>query len=221
MSLTSVLKGVNILLVLILIVGVVIGVYKFTRSSFFNVQKIEVVGSINSNKENVKKELMRLLGKNIFDVENIQIVKSDPWVSKCLVVKRYPSTLEVKIYEKKSLFKYSYQGKCFYYLSDFTKIKDDCKDVKVFIKSNIEKIDLQEFSKIYESIDKNYIYKLYPSYFEVMIKDKPVKGYYKKESFVKNFNYLINILDKFYKDFDYADIRLKNKIYISGVRSES
>ncbi|BAI80081.1 cell division protein FtsQ [Deferribacter desulfuricans SSM1] len=214
-------KLVKLIFFTILVVILVIGVNKFTNSSFFKVRKIEVIGAINSNTKVVKKELKRLLDKNIFDIEDVQFVESDPWVTKCLITKRYPSTIVVKIYEKKAIFKFSKNGKCYFYLSDGSNLRTNCDNNRVKVIGNVDNIYFDEFANIFSKVDKNYKYLLYPSYFVVEYNGKPVKGFYEDNVFVANFNYLQKILDKGYKDFDYADIRLRNRIYISGVKRES
>jgi len=72
-------------------------------SSFFNIQKIEIVDNYLVSDQEIKPHLKKLYGQNIFFVkyESLEeILNKIDLINKIEIKKKYPDTIKVKIYEE-------------------------------------------------------------------------------------------------------------------------
>ncbi|MGA1846321.1 cell division protein FtsQ/DivIB [Deferribacter abyssi] len=193
---------------------------KFISSDIFHVKKIEIVGTVNSNQKFLRNYFKKFLGKNIFQVKGDEVLTDDIWVEKYEIIKKFPSTLLVRIYEKKPLIKFSKKGKCYIKTADDSLIKSNCNKVNVFIMTNIDNDFFEEFTKIYKKLNKNVTYYLYSSYFVAKFNKTEIFGYYDSSIFLENYRYFEKIAKTLYEQINYADLRISERIYVSGVKRE-
>lgn len=136
---------------------------------FEKIKHIEIFGSKNLNKQQIKKEIKELKLENIFSLkqkEIINIINSNPLVESFYIFKKYPSTLLINIKETKLLAKINKDGKMFYIGSNGKFSEKKFLDLKlpfIFGKPNTEeflqfkkKIDQSKFS--YEEIINLYFF---------------------------------------------------------------
>ncbi|KAA0257863.1 FtsQ-type POTRA domain-containing protein [Deferribacter autotrophicus] len=192
----------------------------FINSSIFNIKNIEIVGTVNSNQKLLKNYFKKFLGKNIFKVKGDGVLTEDVWVEKYEIVKKFPSTLQVKIYEKRPVIKFSKRGKCYIKTADNSLIKSNCNNVNVFVMTNIDNDYFNEFIKIYRELNNNLKFYLYSSYFVAKQSEIEIIGYYDSSSFLGNYRYFEKIAETLYEKIDYADLRISERIYVSGVKRE-
>ena len=72
------------------------------KSYFFRIKNIEIINSKLTNKEEIKKKLSYIVGKNIFNLKKLEIkslIYPNDFLEKIEVKKKYPDTIIVKIYE--------------------------------------------------------------------------------------------------------------------------
>jgi cell division protein FtsQ len=91
--------GISILMLVVLV-----SIYLFVHSSFFNINKIYVTGLDNVSSSEVKALAGIKTGANIFEVDRAvcaQAIKRHPMIKTAVVVRHYPRTIQIKITERK------------------------------------------------------------------------------------------------------------------------
>jgi len=192
-------------------------------SSYFTVSSVNIKGILNSNIKDKEKIIADIAGKNIFDIKlDKNMVFEDQWIKKVELQKVYPNTVEILIYEKIPVFKMEYGGACYQFTYDGDKIRTDCKDIKVYSSSKINEQFLNNFAEIYKILAFDDIKKinLNRSFFEIISGDFRLVGCYERDTFKQNYNIFKNSLVKLYKNIEYADLRVADKIYINGLLYE-
>lgn len=87
----------------ILILVVLIALYLFLHSSFFNIEKIYTTGLKQLTEEEVLSYSGVTLGQNLFEVDNnltVRTIEVHPMVKRVELVKHLPRTLEIKVIER-------------------------------------------------------------------------------------------------------------------------
>ena len=197
---------------------------RYVKSTdYFNIKTIVCKGVVNSNQSSIDKVVKRYIGKNIFTVnDKTRVLIDDVWISKAIISKKLPDKLVVKIYEKKPLFIYKKNNRCYKYLSGGDTIRVSCKKNKADIIDMTKGKILDDFSNIY---NKELFYsdkiKLHRSYFEVIKKDFKILCSYEGDVFKRNFNIFQSAIKSRYKNINYVDLRVNGKIYVDGVLHEA
>jgi cell division protein FtsQ len=194
------------------------------NSDYFTVKDVVCKGVINGNKKKIDKELVKFIGKNIFDInEKRKILIDDIWIIKAVLSKKYPDTIVVKIYEKKPLFAYKKKNKCYQYVSSGDSIRISCrkhKDINIFVLTSNDV--LKNFSEIVSGKNfKGSKIRLHRSYFEILKDNFRLYCSYDKNVFDKNFEIFNKGIKQRYKKIKYVDLRVDGKIYVDGVSNEA
>jgi len=209
------------LLFLTAIIFVHKGVNNILHSTYFDVKTVNLVGVVNSNVGNLDKLCKSFIGKNIFGI-NEKLLKEreldDIWIEKIEIKKRYPSTIDFYVYEKKVLYYFNRNGKTYSYLSDGSIIRaDHTSNIYVYGKY------FEDSLKNFVGFSKNSIIKnankvvLTDSHIEIDLGDMVIKAGYDIATFNKGFRYFDYIKNR-YSKINYVDMRLQRKIYVNGVR---
>lgn len=94
--------------IIIYIVVVVAGGIVFaTKSDFFLIKKVTILGNTTMSGEDVKKRTENILGQNIFFIDKSNIIKEakkNPYVDNAEITKTYPKQVNIKITEKQGVF---------------------------------------------------------------------------------------------------------------------
>ena len=129
---------------------------KLSKLEFTKINKIKVIGLNKVENEKLQKDLQIFKINNIFVLDKshmIKLVNSNNLIEKYSIIKRYPSTLEVKINRTKFLA-YVKRNNIFFFLGSN----------RQFIQASSNKIDIpffffvfnnEEFFKLKEIIDKS------------------------------------------------------------------
>lgn len=98
----------NIKRILILIIILIVGGMIFaTKSNFFNIKKVAILGNPIMSGEDVKTRTENLLGQNIFFINKQNIIneaKKNPYVESVEIKKVYPKEVDIKISEKQGIY---------------------------------------------------------------------------------------------------------------------
>jgi Cell division septal protein len=93
-----------IILIIILIVG---GIIFATKSNFFNIKKVAILGNPIMSGEDVKARTENLIGQNIFLINKQNIIneaKKNPYVESVEIKKVFPKEVDIKISEKQGIY---------------------------------------------------------------------------------------------------------------------
>jgi Cell division septal protein len=93
-----------IILIIILIVG---GIIFATKSNFFNIKKVAILGNPIMSGEDVKGRTENLIGQNIFLINKQNIIneaKKNPYVESVEIKKVFPKEVDIKISEKQGIY---------------------------------------------------------------------------------------------------------------------
>ncbi|MCB4205268.1 hypothetical protein LF845_09895 [Deferribacterales bacterium Es71-Z0220] len=194
---------------------------EFLNSPYFEVKSVNLIGVLNADIKKMDSVSKKILGKNIFQVNESDYSHffNDEWVEKVEIIKSYPSKIKLVVYEKKPLFDFNKGGVVYSYLSDDSYLKAKKQESKIIVYGNYWKDNLKKFKSFY---DNNYLSKmekieLMDSYIKMTDGEIIIKAGYDGGSFVKSAERLNNILKR-YKKVNYVDLRIKNRIYVDGVR---
>ncbi len=131
------------MITIILIIG---GVIFATKSSFFTIKKVAILGNPIMSGEDVKKRTENLIGQNIFFIKKDIIIneaKKNPYVENIEISKMYPKQVNIKISEKQGIYYVDKDN--FKYILDNKSIllekADNIEDRKLV---NVIGIDLKE-----------------------------------------------------------------------------
>lgn len=151
------------LIIIFLILGIV---FFLTTSKIFDVTKIEIVGNLKIQSEEIEKDSGLELGKNIF-LQNLLMAKrnisKNPRIQKVEVKRSLPSTVLIKIKERREIYQIS-KPDGYYFLDNQgmvlrkESVKQNLIDLKgiegnLAVNSRIEEKNydiLKEINKIYD-----------------------------------------------------------------------
>lgn len=92
----------------ILFLAIIIGIIIFvTKSNFFIIRKVAILGNPIISGEDVKERTEYLIGKNIFLINTKEIIneaKKNSYVQDVVVTKNYPKQVNIKIIEKEGIY---------------------------------------------------------------------------------------------------------------------
>lgn len=93
-----------IIISVLLIIGIIIFI---SKSDFFIVKKVAILGNPIISGEDVKERTENLIGKNIFFINKRDIIKEakkNPYVEEVEISKNYPKQVNIKIVEKQGIY---------------------------------------------------------------------------------------------------------------------
>jgi len=150
-------KKIFIYFFLLLVVGSINNI-NVNKLKIKGVNDINIIGLEIKDKLILLKQIKNLNLNNIFSINKevlINEIESNSLVEKYLIIKKYPSSLEINIEKTKFLAKINKNGQIFYLGSNGKFIKNDFSNDKLpFIFGNP---DVIEFFDIKEIIDKSKI----------------------------------------------------------------
>ena len=210
-----------------LILFIFFSTYKFKNDynilKVFNIKKIEIENNQILDGSVIKKDLIFLYQKNIFSINEKEIkenIKKNNFIESFEIKKIYPSSIKIKIFEKKPIAILHYKKKKFFYTNTGDVIK--YLDIEKFENLPIVFSNRDNFNFFYKNLVKinfpiDQIKSLY--FFEanrwdlITINNKtiklPIKNYEKSlKSFLK-----INEKDNFTK-FRVFDYRINGQLIL-------
>jgi len=200
--------------------GIKKGADSFTESGYFKVKSVNVKGLIKADGKRVETMVKSMVGQSIFDVKPETIDYSgDSWVERMEIRKVFPDRLDVVVFEKRPVFKLQYTRGCFTATSTGLMIKDSCEGVRIKMDSQVKEDDFKEFIKMYENAtvlkDKNINLKQF--YFTMVENGVELRASYDQADFERMYATYQDIIKKRYKDIEYVDMRIPDKIFVKGV----
>ena len=150
-------KKILIYFFLLLVVGSINNI-NVNKLKIKGINDINIIGLDIKDKLILLKQIKNLNLNNIFSINKevlINEIESNSLVEKYLIIKKYPSSLEINIEKTKFLAKINKNGQIFYLGSNGKFIKNDFSNDKLpFVFGNP---DVIEFFNIKEIIDKSKI----------------------------------------------------------------
>ncbi|WP_303852518.1 cell division protein FtsQ/DivIB [Seleniivibrio woodruffii] len=201
-------------------VGIKKGADAFTESGYFKVKSVNVKGLIKADGNKVETMVKSMVGQSIFDVKPETIDYSgDSWVERMEIRKVFPDRLDVVVFEKRPVFKLQYTRGCFTATSTGLMIKDTCEGVRIKMEQQVKEEDFKEFIKMYEKAavlkDKNINLKQF--YFTMVENGIELRASYNQADFERMYATYQDIIRKRYKEIEYVDMRIPDKIFVKGV----
>ena len=151
-------KKILIYFFLLLVVGS-INNKTFNKIKFFQIKNINITGlsdidieSLLSNLNNITQKNILLINKN----EISRIIENNSLVQNYIILKKYPSTLNIRIEKTKFLAKINKNNKIFYIGANGKLILNNSKNELPFIFGNPEINEFLRFKKIVDSSKINY-----------------------------------------------------------------
>lgn len=196
------------------------GLKSFLVSDYFNIKNVKLTGVINSDVKKLDNFCKRMIGKNIFEINSETAEQiSDEWIKRVVIKKLYPADIEVYVYEKLSVFEFIKDGKQYHFLSDNSIISSKRKDALITVDGRYWQknlVDFQKFiqEKIMQSAEKIV---LKDTYISVSLNGVQIKVPYEYERYQFSSKYIDGIMKR-YKSLKAIDLRIKNRIYVSGVK---
>ena len=193
------------------------------KITFFNLQKIIIENNILLNEKYIRASLKPLYNKNLLFLKNKEIEKilmQNSFIESYKIKKKYPDTLEIKIYEKKPIAILIEDKKKFYIsekieLINFVKLRD--YQELPYVIGNKEKfknfyINLKKIEFPFEIINRYTFFE--SNRWDLETKNKkiiklPTQNYEKK---LKNF---LTLKDKTnFKKYSIFDYRIKDQLIL-------
>ena len=215
-------KKIFIYFFLLLVVGSINNI-NVNKLKIKGINDINIIGLDIKDKLILLKQIKNLNLNNIFSINKevlINEIESNSLVEKYLIIKKYPSSLEINIEKTKFLAKINKNGQIFYLGSNGKFIKNDFSNDKLpFIFGNP---DVIEFFDIKEIIDKS------------KITFKEIKNLYfypskrwdlelKNDTIIKlpknNISLALNLAIEFLDDNKFIDARINNQIILDDTRN--
>ena len=191
--------------------------------SNFNIKEIEIENNFFLKETDLKKQLIPVYGKNLLFLNNGNIKKillKNSFIESFYIQKKYPNTLNIKIYEKKPIAILIDKKKKFYLSDKIDLIKFE--NIKNFQNLPYVLGNKKEFKILYKNLKiakfptkliKNYT--LYESKrWDLQTIDKkviklPIKNYIES---LKNFMMIIN--NKNFTKYSIFDYRIKDQLIL-------
>ena len=212
-------KKILIYFFLLLIVGS-INNKTFNKIKFFQIKNINITGlsdidieSLLSNLNNITQKNILLINKN----EISRIIENNSLVQNYIILKKYPSTLNIRIEKTKFLAKINKNNKIFYIGANGKLITNNSKNELPFIFGNPEINEFLRFKKIVDSSKINYkkiknLYYFQSKRWDIEFYDNLIVKL-PKENLLNSLDNAFDILnDDNFNALKQIDLRIKNQI---------
>jgi len=216
-------KKILVYFFLLLIVGS-INNKSFSKIKFFQIKNINISGLTDIDNEILLSNLNNIFLKNILLInknEIAEVIEKNTLVQSYTILKKYPSTLNVKIKKTKFLAKINKKDKIFYIGSNGKLIKNNNKYELPFIFGNPDINEFLRFKKIIDNSKINYkeIKNLY--YFQSKRWDIELYDNLIIKLPVKNLKVSFEILSRLserseFKNMKIIDLRQNNLVILNG-----
>ena len=212
-------KKILIYFFLLLIVGS-INNKTFNKIKFFQIKNINITGLSDIDNEILLSKLNDINLKNILLInknEISQIIENNSLVQNYIILKKYPSTLNVRIEKTKFLAKINKNNKIFYIGSNGKLIRNNLKYELPFIFGNPEINEFLRFKKIVDSSKINYeniknLYYFQSKRWDIEFYDNLIVKL-PKENLLNSLDNAFDILnDDNFNALKQIDLRIKNQI---------
>lgn len=111
----------RLFLILVFFGGCIKGMNYFYNSDYFKVKTVMIEGNSHYSQEEIRKELDKIVGENIFEIEkkNIEekLLKNLAWLKEVQMDKVFPDKVNIKVVERKPYIKIEYKNR-FYILDN-------------------------------------------------------------------------------------------------------
>ena len=212
-------KKILIYFFLLLVVGS-INNKTFNKIKFFQIKNINITGlsdidieSLLSNLNNITQKNILLINKN----EISRIIENNSLVQNYIILKKYPSTLNIRIEKTKFLAKINKNNKIFYIGANGKLITNNSKNELPFIFGNPEINEFLRFKKIVDSSKINYkkiknLYYFQSKRWDIEFYDNLIVKL-PKENLLNSLDNAFDILnDDNFNSLKQIDLRIKNQI---------
>ena len=212
-------KKILVYFFLLLVVGS-INNKTFSKVKFFQIKNINITGLADFENETLLSNLNNIFFKNILFInknEISKVIEKNTLVEKYTILKKYPSTLNVRIEKTKFLAKINKNNKIFYIGSNGKLIKNDIKYELPFIFGNPDINEFLTFKKIIDNSKINYeeiknLYYFQSNRWDIELNDNLIIKLPKK-----NLDNSLNIAFDIFKNDNFnklrqIDLRIKNQI---------
>ena len=212
-------KKILVYFFLLLVVGS-INNKTFSKVKFFQIKNINITGLADFENETLLSNLNNIFFKNILLInknEISKVIEKNTLVEKYTILKKYPSTLNVRIEKTKFFAKINKNNKIFYIGSNGKLIKNDIKYELPFIFGNPDINEFLTFKKIIDNSKINYeeiknLYYFQSNRWDIELNDNLIIKLPKK-----NLDNSLNIAFDIFKNDNFnklrqIDLRIKNQI---------
>lgn len=192
----------------------------FSEVKFFQIKNINITGLAEVENETLLLNLNNIFFKNILLInknEISKVIEKNTLVEKYTILKKYPSTLNVRIEKTKFFAKINKNNKIFYIGSNGKLIKNDIKYELPFIFGNPDINEFLTFKKIIDNSKINYeeiknLYYFQSNRWDIELNDNLIIKLPKK-----NLENSLNIAFDIFKNDNFnklrqIDLRIKNQI---------
>src|SRR5471030_2642681 len=169
-----------IMIAIILTIGVMVFA---TKSTFFNIKKVAILGNPIMSGEDVKKRTENLIDQNILFIDKKTIIseaKKNPYVENVEISKMYPKQVNIKISEKQGIYYVEKDG-FKYVLDDESILLEKASDVENRNLVNVVGVELKDVEPGNKTLDSSRMLDLFDIFYQI-IKNNPT-------------NYNINSID--------------------------
>ena len=160
-----------IILIMILMVG---GIIFATKSNFFNIKKVAILGNPIMSGEDVKTRTENLIGQNIFFINKQNIIneaKKNPYVESVEIKKVFPKEVDIKISEKQGIYCIDKEGQK-YVLDGGTILLEKTDNVENRKLVNIIGVDIKSAEPGDKTIDNSRMLAFLEVFYQI-IKNNP------------------------------------------------
>ena len=192
----------------------------FNKIKFFQIKNINITGLSDIDNEILLSKLNDINLKNILLInknEISQIIENNSLVQNYIILKKYPSTLNIKIEKTKFLAKINKNNKIFYIGANGKLITNNSKNELPFIFGNPEINEFLRFKKIVDSSKINYkkiknLYYFQSKRWDIEFYDNLIVKL-PKENLLNSLDNAFDILnDDNFNALKQIDLRIKNQI---------
>lgn len=159
-----------VVVVFIFVIGAIVFA---TKSNFFIVKKVSILGNPVMSGEDVQKKTDNIIGQNIFFINKntiINEVKKDPYVGSVEITRRYPNQVNINISEKQAQF-YIQKDSMKYILDDDGILLEKTDNVDNRSLIEISGVDLKNIEVGSRISDDNRTLKLLEIFSQIIIKN--------------------------------------------------
>jgi cell division protein FtsQ len=157
----------TILTVIVLVMG---GMIFATKSDFFVIKKVAILGNPMMSGEDIKKRTENLIGQNILFINKQNIIadaKKNPYVENVEISKSYPKQINIKISEKQGIYYIEKDGYK-YVLDSEGNLLEKTNDIENRSLVNVKGIDLKDVELGNKTLDNTRILEFLDVFYQII-----------------------------------------------------
>jgi cell division protein FtsQ len=160
-------------IIIISVMFMIGGIVFATKSDFFIIKKVSILGNPTMSGEDIKKRTENLVGQNILFINKKNITneaKKNPYVANVEITKTYPKQVNIKVLEKQGVYYVEKEG-YYYILDNGCNLLEKTDNIENRSLVDIIGINLKDVEPGNRALDDSRIIKLLDIFYQIINKN--------------------------------------------------